>query len=72
MQSLGWTGTAMSIKAIHIWRLQSEEPGGTVLMMKESMEGPALSVIPSATQKLAASDQRWLEALKQAAENSSR
>jgi hypothetical protein len=72
MQSLGWTGTAMSINAIHIWQLQNEEPGGTLVGMKESMEGPALAFVPSAAQKLAASDQRWLDALKQTAESSSR
>jgi uncharacterized protein YndB with AHSA1/START domain len=64
VRSLGWTGTAMSINAVHIWQLQNEDPGGTLVMMKESMEGPALAVIPSAAQKLAESDQRWLEALK--------
>ena len=64
---LGWTGTAMTAKAVHIWELRSESPGHTLVIMKESMNGPWMArIYPS--EKLSQADRSWLEALKKAAE----
>ena len=66
---LGWTGTALTAKAVHIWELKGESPDRTLVIMKESMDGPWMAKIyPS--EKLTEADRNWLAALKQAAENS--
>src|SRR5215469_10174979 len=64
---LGWTGTAMTTKAVHIWELRSESPGQTLLIMKESMDGPWMARIDP-SEKLTQADRSWLAALKKAAE----
>ena len=64
---LSWTGTALAAKAVHVWGLKPESGNRTLLIVKESMDGPFIEKIyPS--QKLAESDTEWLMALKQAAE----
>jgi hypothetical protein len=64
---LGWTGTALIGKAVHIWELKSESPNRTLVIVKESMDGPWMAKIyPS--RKLTEADRSWLAALKQAAE----
>lgn len=67
LQQLTWTGTVLTAKAIHVWELKPAAANNTLVLVKESMDGPAMSALFS-SQKLAASDQAWLAALKQAAE----
>jgi uncharacterized protein YndB with AHSA1/START domain len=68
---LSWTGKALTAKAIHVWELQPESGGRTLLMMKESMDGLLMAKLyPSA--KLAEADREWVAALKQTAEERSR
>jgi uncharacterized protein YndB with AHSA1/START domain len=67
---LGWTGTAFTAKAIHLWELQRESDGRTLVVLCESMDGPFMATLyPSA--QLMAADQIWLVALKRAAEGGS-
>lgn len=67
---LAWTGTALTVQAIHVWELTPESGGHTLIAVKESMDGPWMSAIyPS--QKLAAADNEWLAALKREAERNS-
>jgi uncharacterized protein YndB with AHSA1/START domain len=64
---LSWTGTAMTAKAVHVWELQPQPGEQTLLIMKESMDGPLMAKLyPS--QKLSEAGSRWLAALKLAAE----
>ena len=64
---LSWTGTAMSAKAVHVWKLTPEPSGATKVTVDESMDGFMLSALyPS--EKLVEADKEWLLALKQAAE----
>ena len=64
---LSWTGTALTAKAIHVWELQPQPGNQTLLIMKESMDGPLMAKLyPS--QKLTEAGNQWLVALKRAAE----
>ena len=64
---LSWTGTALTAKAIHVWELQPQSGNQTLLIMKESMDGPLMAKLyPS--QKLAEAGNQWLVALKRTAE----
>ncbi len=64
---LGWTGTALTAKAVHVWELTPGRNGGTTVTVNESMDGLLMKAIyPS--DKLAEADKDWLSALKQAAE----
>lgn len=64
---LGWTGTALTAKAVHVWELKEESPERTLVVMKESMDGPRMAKIyPS--EQLTEADRSWLAALKKAAE----
>lgn len=66
-QRLAWTGTAMTAKAVHVWQLKPLPGNRTLVIVDESMDGPWMAkMYPS--EKLAASDDDWLRALKQAAE----
>jgi uncharacterized protein YndB with AHSA1/START domain len=65
---LAWTGTAMSAKAIHLWELKEQPGGRTLVMMKESMDGPLIARLFPAD-KLSAAGMQWLLALKRAAES---
>ncbi len=64
---LAWTGTAMTAKAIHVWELKPESAGRTLVIVKESMDGPLMAQLFS-SQQLARTDAEWLAALKHAAE----
>ncbi len=64
---LGWTGTAWTTTAVHVWELKPESGNQTLLTMKESMDGPWMAQIYS-SQKLTEADTEWLAALKRAAE----
>jgi uncharacterized protein YndB with AHSA1/START domain len=64
---LGWTGTAMTAKAAHVWELKPVGDGQTLVTMKESMDGPLMARLYS-SQKLADAGSQWLAALKRAAE----
>lgn len=69
-QKLGWTGTALTAKAIHIWELRGEPGGRTLVIVKESMEGPGLAIFYS-SKDLTQADRDWLLALKRATEGNS-
>jgi uncharacterized protein YndB with AHSA1/START domain len=64
---LSWTGIAYPARAIHVWELKATPDGGTLVTVKESMNGPLMKLLYS-SDKLAASETDWLTALKQAAE----
>jgi uncharacterized protein YndB with AHSA1/START domain len=64
---LSWTGTALTAKAVHVWELEPEPGNQTLLIMKESMDGPWMAKIyPS--KELTEADTEWLTALKRTAE----
>jgi uncharacterized protein YndB with AHSA1/START domain len=64
---LSWTGTALTAKAVHVWELQPQPGNQTLLLMKESMDGPLMAKLyPS--EKLTEAGNQWLLALKRAAE----
>jgi uncharacterized protein YndB with AHSA1/START domain len=64
---LGWTGTALTAKAVHIWELKPLSGNATLVKVRESMDGPFMAKLyPS--EKLAEADRAWLAALKRAAE----
>jgi len=67
LERFAWTGTAYGAKAIHVWKLQQLPGNHTLVRTDESMDGFLLSLFYS-SKKLKESDQRWLDALKQAAE----
>lgn len=62
------TGTALTAKAIHVWELRPESSGRTVVVVKESMDGPLMAQLFS-SRKLAETDTEWLSALRKAAEH---
>ena len=62
---LSWTGTAMGIKAIHVWHLD-ESDGQTIVSTHESVQG--LLTIFMGHQKLHNTLLNWLSRLKQKAE----
>jgi uncharacterized membrane protein len=64
---LAWTGTAMTAKAAHVWELRPAPGNQTLLIMKESMDGPLMAKLYS-SQKLTEAANEWLAALKQTAE----
>ncbi len=67
-RTVGWTGRAFHIRAIHI-RTLSPQPDGRVLVeTRESMDGWLVErLYPS--RELRESDKKWLELLNQAAES---
>ncbi len=64
---LGWTGTALTARAVHQWTLTPEAGGQTLVTMDESMDGPLMARLFS-SQKLAESGNAWLASLKKVAE----
>ncbi len=66
-RSLGWTGTAYTAKAVHVWKLTPEPDGSTRVSIDESMDGPLMATLFS-SKKLIEADQAWLAALKKATE----
>jgi uncharacterized protein YndB with AHSA1/START domain len=66
-QRLGWTGTALTAKAVHQWRLTPMAGSHTLVTIDESMDGPLMATLFSSSQ-LADSAHNWLASLKRAAE----
>ena len=67
--AIGWSGPAFGSFAIHNWTLVPQADGSTEVQVAESMEGWLIRLLqPVFQQGLAASIQRWLAWLKQAAE----
>lgn len=65
---LGWTGRAMGAKARHVWALRPEGSGTTVTT-EESFEGLVVVLLKGRMQRLLDDSlQKWLAALKKAAE----
>jgi uncharacterized protein YndB with AHSA1/START domain len=64
---LSWTGIAMTAKAAHVWELKPAPGNQTLLVMKESMDGPLMAQLYS-SQKLTEAANEWLAALKRTAE----
>ncbi len=64
---LAWTGTALTVKAVHLWELTPEPGGHTLVTIQESLDGPLLAKLYS-SQQLAEANQAWLASLKKAAE----
>ena len=65
--AFAWTGKAYGIHVIHQWKLQQLPGDRTLVQTEESADGPLVTVFYS-SKKLEASDQRWLNDLKLAAE----
>jgi len=63
---LTWTGTALGIKAIHVWKLE-ESDGQTIVSTEESVEG--FRTLLYNHQKLHSTLLNWLARLKQRVEN---
>jgi uncharacterized protein YndB with AHSA1/START domain len=40
---LSWTGTALTAKAVHVWELKPESGDQTLVIIKESMNGPFIA-----------------------------
>ena len=63
-KSLGWTGKTVGMYAVHNWTL-TEVPGGTQVVVDETMEGFLAGLFKSSFNKnLASGMQHWLELLK--------
>jgi hypothetical protein len=67
-RSIGWTGRAFHIHAIHIWTLRPLPDGGVLVETRESMDGWLVDRFYS-SRELLESDKKWLEHLKKAAES---
>ena len=69
--TIGWTGRAMGIDAIHTWRFE-RSPDGAIAIMEESFSGPVAKLLRRRLQRqLDATTRKGLEMLKAAAERSS-
>ncbi len=66
-EQFGWTGKAFGAKAIHLWKLKRLPDGQTLVRTEESMNGFLITLFYS-SKELEASDRRWLDNLKSAAE----
>lgn len=67
-RELTWTGVSSGAKAAHRNLVESTADGATRVISEESMAGPLLTLFYSST-KLEAGVERWLAALKRAAED---
>jgi hypothetical protein len=67
-RTVGWTGRAFHIHAIHIWTLTPRPNGRVLVETRESMDGWLLDRFYT-SRDLQKSDERWLRQLKQAAES---
>jgi hypothetical protein len=67
-RSIGWTGRAFHIHAIHVWTLSPLPDGRVLVETRESMDGWLVDKFYSSRQ-LQESDKKWLEHLKKAAES---
>ncbi len=66
--AIAWTGEIVNFHAIHVWTLTPTADGGTVVTTQESMTGWFISFFYSSAD-LRQADERWLQALKVAAEH---
>jgi uncharacterized protein YndB with AHSA1/START domain len=66
-RELTWTGVSMGFKVVHRHLLEPSGDGGTVVRSEESMAGPLLGLLFSEA-KLRGALEKWLTALKAAAE----
>lgn len=60
---LSWTGNAMGIKAIHVWKLEEASDNQTIISTEESLQG--ILTLFFSHQKLHDTLLNWLECLKQ-------
>jgi hypothetical protein len=67
-RTVGWTGRAFHIHAIHIWTLSPLPDGRVLVETRESMDGWLVDRFYS-SRELQESDKKWLERLKKAAES---
>jgi hypothetical protein len=67
-RTVGWTGRAFHIHAIHIWTLSPLPDGRVLLETRESMDGWLVDRFYS-SRELQENDKKWLEDLKKAAES---
>ena len=67
-RTVGWTGRAFHIHAIHIWTLSPLPDGRVLVETRESMDGWLVDRFYS-SRELRESDKKWLEHLKTAAES---
>ena len=65
---LAWTGQVYTVKAVHVWTLQPEPGGRTLVSISESMGGPLLTLLYRSS-KLIEADTVWLADLKEEAEH---
>ena len=69
-RELGWSGKAMGIQAIHVWRFESRG-GGSVASMEESFDGLLAKLLRARLQRqLDDTTAKGLQALKETAERS--
>lgn len=70
--ALGWTGRTIGVCAIHLWRFEPR-PGGAVASMEESFDGAVAKLFRKRLQtELDETTAKGLQALKMAAEQSTR
>jgi uncharacterized protein YndB with AHSA1/START domain len=67
---IAWTGSAMMVKAVHVWALAGEPGNKTLVTMNESLSGPLLTWFYTA-RELEYTDKDWLDRLKLEAERPS-
>jgi uncharacterized protein YndB with AHSA1/START domain len=66
---IAWTGKAMGIHAIHVWRLEADRDG-TRVVTEESMEGWPVTILKGYFQRtLDRTLDAWLDGLKATAES---
>ena len=66
-RTIGWTGRAFHIHAIHLWTLSPQPDGRVLVETRESMDGWLVDRFYS-SRELQETDTKWLEYLKKAAE----
>jgi uncharacterized protein YndB with AHSA1/START domain len=70
-QVLGWTGTTMGVRAVHVWRLRSDGDR-TIARTEESRTGTLARLFPGMTRRrLQKTLDAWLDHLKAEAEHRS-
>lgn len=67
-QVLSWTGTALTTRAVHVWEVLPLPGDQTLVIVKESLDGPFVAKLFPSSQ-LSDADTKWLAALKTAAES---
>jgi uncharacterized protein YndB with AHSA1/START domain len=70
-RALGWTGSTLGIRAVHVWHLEPRD-GGTFVRTQESFEGALVRLLRGSMQKtLRGSLERMIGSLKSEAERRS-